>query len=232
MLNTETLTACRVDGLLISHSKETTSFEHIRKLTEKGIPVVQYDRVNTEINTPNVIHQDFKGSFDLVEHLIAQGCKRIGMMSGPKDMQICKTRIEGYKAALHKHGFEAKEDYVVHSKISKGASLQALEYFMNLENPPDGIFSILNRNAIEMMRAAKMRGIKIPDDIAFVGFGDDILAELFEPSLTVFNHFPTKIGKAAMRILIEYINNKKSFIPYNQVIEGELIVRESSLKRN
>ncbi|GAB2612841.1 LacI family DNA-binding transcriptional regulator [Emticicia sediminis] len=231
VLNTETLMACRVDGLLISHSKETISFEHIRKLTEKGIPVVQYDRINTDINTPNVIHQDFKGSFDLVEHLIAQGCKRIGMMSGPKDMLICKSRIEGYKSALQKHGIEINEDYIVHSDISKGAGSKTLEYFLNLPNPPDGVFTILNRNAIEMMRAAKVKGIKIPDDIAFAGFGDDILAEYFEPSLTVFNHFPAKIGKAAIRILIEYINNKKNFVPYNQIIEGELIIRESSLRR-
>ena len=82
VINTETLMACRVDGLLLSHSKATTSFEHIKKLTEKGIPVVQYDRVDMEINTSNVLHQDFKGSFDLVEHLISQGCKRIGIMSG------------------------------------------------------------------------------------------------------------------------------------------------------
>lgn len=231
VLNTETLMACRVDGLLISHSKETISFEHIRKLTEKGIPVVQYDRINTEINTPNVTHQDFKGSFDLVEHLIAQGCKRIGMMSGPKDMLICKSRIEGYKSALQKHGIEISEDYIVHSDISKGAGSKTLEYFLNLSNPPDGVFTILNRNAVEMMRAAKIKGIRIPDDIAFAGFGDDILAEYFEPSLTVFNHFPTKIGKAAIRILIEYINNKKNFVPYNQIIEGELIIRESSLRK-
>lgn len=231
VLNTETLMACRVDGLLISHSKETSSFEHIRKLTEKKIPVVQYDRVNTELNTPNVIHQDFKGSFDLVEHLVSQGCKRIGIMSGPKDILICKTRIEGYKAALYKHGIEINEDYIVHSNISKGEGKRVLNYFMNLPNPPDGLFAILNRNAVEMMKAAKEMGIKIPKELAFVGFGDDILAEYFEPPLTVFNHFPIKIGEAAIRILIEYINNKKSFSPYNQIIEGELIVRKSSLKR-
>lgn len=200
-------------------------------MTEKGIPVVQYDRISTELNTPNVIHQDFKGSFDLVEHLIEQGCKRIGMMSDPKDMLICKTRIEGYKAALYKHGIEINEDYIIHSTISKGAGSQAFEYFMNLDNPPDGIFAILNRNAVEMMRAAKTRGIKIPEDIVFAGFGDDILAGFFEPALTVYNHFPTKIGEAAIRILIEYINNKNNFRPYNKIIEGELIIRESSLRK-
>jgi LacI family transcriptional regulator len=231
VLNTETLLACRVDGLLISHTKATTTFDHLKKLREKCIPVVQFDRVNTEINTPNVMHQDFKGSFELVEHLIAQGCKRIGLLSGPKEMLICKTRTEGYKAALHKHGHVVNEDYIKHSYITKGAGAEAMDYFLGLPEPPDAIFAVINRNAVEMMRFAKLRGIKIPDEIAFVGFGDDILAEYFEPSLTVFNHFPIKIGEAAMRILLENINNKTSFEPYNQVIEGELVVRQSSVKK-
>ncbi|GGD52322.1 LacI family transcriptional regulator [Emticicia aquatilis] len=231
VLNTETLMACRVDGILISHSKETTEFDHIKKITEKGIPVVQYDRVNSELNTSNIIHQDFKGAFNLVEHLISQGCRRIGVMSGPKEMQICKTRIEGYKAALQKHGIEINNDYIVHSNISYGEGEQILNYFIGLENPPDGIFAIVNRNAIEMMKAAKEKGIKIPDELAFAGFGDDILAQYFEPPLTVYNHFPTRIGEIAIRMLIENINNKSNFNPYSKIVEGELIIRKSSLKK-
>lgn len=120
-------------------------------------------------------------------------------------MQICKTRIEGYKAALQKHGLEINNDYIVHSNISYGEGQQILNYFMDLENPPDGIFAIVNRNAIEMMKAAKERKIKIPNELAFAGFGDDILPQYFEPPLTVYNHFPTEIGEAAIRTLIEHI---------------------------
>jgi LacI family transcriptional regulator len=230
VLNTNTLLACRVDGLLISHSKETTNFDHLKKVIEKGIPVVQFDRVDMSLDTPNVLHQDFKGSFELVEHLIQQGCQRIAIKSGPKDMLICKKRLEGYKAALQKYSIPIVEDYIVHSKITKNDSEEVLKYFMNLPDPPDGIFAILNRNGVEMMKTAKEQGIKIPQELAFVGFGEDILAEYFEPSLTVFNHYPTKIGEEAMRILISSIENSGNYPFYNHIIEGALIIRQSSLK--
>lgn len=232
VLNTETLIACRVDGILLSHAKETNSFEHIKHVIDKGIAIVNFDRVCNEIDTPKVIHEDFKGSFDLVEHLIKQDCRKIGIMLGPEKFYISQIRFAGYKAALEKHEIELNKDYIVYSEMNKNDGGRVFDYFMSLPYPPDGIFAILSRNAIEMMIEAKKRKIKIPDEIAFVGFGDDLLAELFEPSLTVFNHFPTKVGEAAIKMLIENINKKDEFLPYTQSIQGELIVRASSYKKD
>ncbi len=231
VLNTETLIACRVDGILLSHAKETNSFEHIKHVIDKGIAIVNFDRVCNEIDTAKVIHEDFKGSFDLVEHLIEQGCKKIGIMLGPEKFYISQIRLAGYKAALEKHGIELNENYIVYSEMNKNDGGRVFDYFMSLPYPPDGIFTMLSRNAIEMMVESKKRKIRIPQEIAFVGFGDDSLAELFEPSLTVFNHFPTKVGESAIKMLIEHINKKEDFLPYTQSIQGELIVRDSSLKK-
>ena len=86
ILNVQALMASRVDGLLISHSKETASFEHIKLHLNKGIPIVHFDRVCNELATPKVIQEDFKGSFELVEHLIIQGCKRIAVFAGPEKL--------------------------------------------------------------------------------------------------------------------------------------------------
>lgn len=230
VLNTETLIACRVDGILLSHAKETNSFDHIKHVIDKGIAIVNFDRVCNEIDTAKVIHEDFKGSFCLVEHLIEQGCKKIGIMLGPEKFYISQIRLAGYKAALEKHGIALSTDYIVYSEMKKNDGTRVFDYFMSLPNPPDGIFTMLSRNAIEMMVEAKKRKMIIPEEIAFVGFGDDALAEFFEPSLTVFNHFPAKVGEAAINMLIENIDKKESFLPYTQAITGELIVRNSSLK--
>lgn len=230
VLNTETLISCRVDGILLSHAKETNSFEHIKHVIDKGIAIVNFDRVCNEIDTAKVIHEDFKGSFDLVEHLIQQGCRKIGIMLGPEKFYISQIRLAGYKAALEKHGICLNEDYIVYSEMNKNDGGRVFDYFMSLSSPPDGIFTMLSRNAIEMMVEAKKRQMKIPNEIAFVGFGDDSLAELFEPSLTVFNHFPAKVGEAAIKMLIENIDNRDNFMPFTQSIQGELVVRASSLK--
>lgn len=230
-LNTETLISCRVDGILLSHSKETNSFEHLKHVIDKGIAIVNFDRVCKEIDTAKVIHEDYKGSFDLVEHLIMQGCRKIGIMLGPEKFYISQIRLSGYKAALEKHGIEINPDYIVFSEMNKNDGGWVFDYFMKLPNPPDGIFAMLSRNAIEMMVEAKKRNVSIPDEMAFVGFGDDSLAELFEPSLTVFNHFPAKVGEAAIKMLIEHIDKREEFEPFTQAIQGELIIRNSSLKK-
>lgn len=230
ILNAETLISCHVDGLLVSHCKETTSFSHIEQVLQNNIPLVQFDRVCYQINTPKVIHQDVHGSYLLIEHLIQQGCKKIGIMLGPASFSISQLRLEGCKRALASYGIELDERYIYYSNINKGEGKYVLDYFLNLPQPPDGIFSIISRSCIEMMVEAKKRNIKIPEELAFVAFGDELLAELFEPSLTVFNHFPAKVGKAAIEMLMDFINQPDHFAPVIETIQGELIIRKSSLK--
>jgi LacI family transcriptional regulator len=232
ILNVQALMASRVDGLLISHSKETSSFEHIKLHLNKGVPIVHFDRVCNELDTPKVIQEDFKGSFDLVEHLIEQGCKRIAIMAGPERLLISRTRFEGYVAALKKHGTAFDKELVYHSNFIKEESSIALNRWLNLPNPPDGIFTVHYANAIEMMVEVKKRKIKIPEEIAFVGFGDELIAELFDPSLTVFHLFPYQVGETAASLLIDNIIHKENFThQYSKTVKGELIIRDSSLRK-
>ena len=229
-LNVQALVASRVDGLLISHSKETNSFEHVKLQLKKGLPIVHFDRVCDEVETAKVIQEDFAGSFALVEHLIQQGCRRIAACAGPEDLLISQKRVNGYKAALEKYGIPIDTDLIFHSSFEKEDSLNALSSWLALPQIPDGIFTVHYGNAIEMMVALKQNNMKIPNEIALVAFGDDLLASLFEPSLTVYNQFPFSIGQEAATILIDNIINKDTFQPFTKIIKGELIVRQSSLK--
>ena len=229
-LNVQALVASRVDGLLISHSKETNSFEHIKLQLKKGMPIVHFDRVCDEVETAKVIQEDFAGSFALVEHLIQQGCRRIAACAGPEDLLISQKRVNGYRAALEKYGIPIDNDLIFYSSFKKEDSLNALSSWLALPQKPDGIFTVHYGNAIEMMVALKQKDMKIPNEIALVAFGDDLLASLFEPSLTVYNQFPFSIGQEAATILIDNIINKDTFQPFTKIIKGELIVRQSSLK--
>lgn len=231
VLNVQALMASRVDGLLISHSKETNSFEHIKLYLRKGIPIVHFDRVSDELDTAKVIQEDFAGSFALVEHLIKQGCQRIAACAGPEDLLISQKRLNGYKAALQKYELPIEQELIFHSNFQKEDSLNALSAWLDLPQKPDGIFSVHYGNAIEMMVDLKQKSIKIPQEIALVAFGDDLLASLFEPSLTVFSQFPYLVGQEAATVLIDNIINKETFEPFTKTIRGELIVRDSSRKR-
>lgn len=228
--NVEALVESRVDGLLISHTKETNSFEHIIQHLRKGIPIVHFDRVCDELETAKVIQEDFEGSFALVEHLIKQGCRRIAACAGPEDLLISQKRLNGYKAALQKYGLPIESDLIFHSSFKKEDSLNALNNWLDLSERPDGIFTVHYANAIEMIMSLKQKGIKIPDEIALAAFGDDLLASMIEPSLTVYNQFPFTVGQEAAQILIDNIINKETFVPFTKVVNGELIVRQSSKK--
>lgn len=229
-LNVQALVASRVDGLLISHSKETTSFEHIKLQLKKGLPIVHFDRVCNEVETSKVVQEDFEGSFSLVEHLIGQGCRRIAVFAGPRELLISSARLEGYKAALAKYDIPLEEALIYHSHFKKGEPLSALEDWLQLPQPPDGIFAVHYGNAIELMVELKKRGIRIPADIALAGFGDELIASLIEPSLTVFHLFPFKVGETAAAMLIDTIIHKESFQPVVKTVKGELMIRQSSLR--
>ncbi|RFS14119.1 LacI family DNA-binding transcriptional regulator [Emticicia sp. C21] len=229
-LNVQALVASRVDGLLISHSKETNSFEHVKLQLKKGVPIVHFDRVCNEVDTAKVIQEDFSGGFALVEHLILQGYKRIAVFAGPTDLLISKARIDGYRAAHLKYGLTIDEDLIYHGNFGKDEAEKALDYWLSLSQKPDSIFTIHYANGIEMIMALKERNISIPEDIGIVAFGDELIASLIEPSLTVFHQFPFTIGETAATLLIENIINKDSFIPHTKVVKGELIIRKSSLR--
>lgn len=230
-LNVQALVTSRVDGLLISHSKETTSFEHVKLQLKKGLPIVHFDRVCNEVDTAKVVQEDFLGGFTLTEHLITQGYRRIAVFAGPTDLLISKVRIDGYRAAHEKYGIVVDEDLIYPSSFGKDEAAKALEYWLSLPEKPDGIFTIHYANGIEMIMALKERGISVPHEIGIVAFGDELIAALIEPSLTVFHQFPFTIGETAASVLIENIINKDSFEPYTKVINGELIIRKSSLKK-
>ena len=230
-LNVQALVASRVDGLLISHSKETNTFEHIKLQLKKGLPIVHFDRVCDEVDTAKVILEDFEGSFALVEHLIQQGCKKIAAFAGPQDLLISQKRMKGYFAALQKYNIPIDEKLIFYSNFKAQDSNLALENWLSLPQKPDGIFSVHYTNSIEMIVELKKRNINIPNEIALSAFGDELLASLIEPSLTVYHQFPYIVGQEAANILIENIINKDTFLPYTKIVKGELIIRNSSLKQ-
>lgn len=229
-LNVQALVASRVDGLLISHSKETTSFEHIKLQLKKGLPIVHFDRVYNEVETAKVVQEDFEGSFALVEHLILQGCRRIAVFAGPRELLISNARLEGYRAALAKYEIPMEEALIYHSNFKKGEPLLALDAWMELAEKPDGIFAVHYANAIEMIVELKKRNVNVPSDVAVAGFGDELIAELIEPPLTVFHLFPFNVGETAAALLIDNIIHKDTFEPVVQKVKGELIIRQSSLR--
>ncbi|MBO9637092.1 MAG: LacI family DNA-binding transcriptional regulator [Siphonobacter aquaeclarae] len=226
--NVQALVASRVEGMLICHSIETETFDHIARPFANGFPIVHFDRVCEEIGTAKVIQDDFGGAFAMVEHLLQQGYRRIAILAGPEKLLISRRRLAGYQAALEKYGLPLEEELIYHGDFRPETARRALEQWENQR--PDAVFCIHYGNAIDLLQALRERGIRVPEEMALAGFGDELLTALIEPGLTTIQPYPFQIGQKAARLLLEQIHHPESFVPETHVLKGELIVRGSSRK--
>ncbi len=228
--NVRALIASRVDGLLICHSRETQDFEHVRRPAAKGLPIVHFDRVSDEVNSARVMIDDWNSAYAVIEHLAQQGCRRIAVLAGTEGLLISQQRVAGYQQALKEHRLEARPEWVRYNDFQPELTQAALAYWLALPEPPDAIFAVRYSDAFDVMLGLKQRGLRIPDDMAVVGFGDEFLASMIEPGLTTVNLHPYRIGQQAARLFLEQMELREQFRPRTYVIQGDLIVRQSSRK--
>ncbi len=229
--NVQALVASQVDGLLICHSRETENFDHVKPAACRGIPVVHFDRVSDEVNSAKVILDDWNGAFHVTEHLIQQGARRIAILAGPASLLISRNRLAGYQSALKHYHFALRPEYERHIEFRTEEAEAALDAWLALPEPPDAIFAINYTNAFDLLVALKKRGQRVPQDVAVVGFGDEFMASMIEPGLTTVDLHPFRIGQQAARLFLEQVQQPENFKPRTFVIAGDLIIRQSSLKR-
>lgn len=230
--DTKALLRSRVDGLLVSMSRETNQYEHFLELHTRGTPLVFFDRICPEIETSRVIVDDQDGAMKGVEHLIATGCKRIAHLAGPPDLLISKNRMQGYLDALSKHGLPVDQELIV--VCEDGTVDQAIDRtreLMQLSNPPDAIFANNDMSAMGAMKEVFNQGRRVPEDVSILGFSDWQLASLVHPSLTSIHQPGFEMGQAAARLFIEQIEYKGDDFQFKtEVLPTSLVIRDSTRK--
>jgi DNA-binding LacI/PurR family transcriptional regulator len=220
-----------VDGVLISLSKETGSYEHLESLHAKHIPVVFFDRFYDNFKFTKVTVNDYEGAFKATEHLIEQGCRRIAHLTGPRNLSIGKRRLQGYLHAMEKYGLQPDEELVRHSSLLQEDVLGHTKKLLDLPNPIDGLFTINDSVAMQTLLMMKEKGVKIPEDIALVGFTNEPASAFIHPSLTTLSQPAFQMGQLAATHLIEQIENPDDFIPQTIELKADLVVRNSSQRR-
>ena len=225
--NVQALVASRVDGLLICHSTETESFDHIKLPHRKGLPIVHFDRICDSIDTSKVIQDDFGGGYAIGEHLLAQGYRRFGVLAGPENLLISKERLRGFGAAVAGHAADVE---VIHSQFTRAEAQQALAHWLGQSPRPEALFCVHYGNAIDMLLALKQQGIQVPTELALAAFGEDRLAAVIEPGLTTFHQHPFEIGRQAALLFLEQMTATDAFTPRIHQVKGELLIRASSVR--
>ncbi|WP_295125381.1 LacI family DNA-binding transcriptional regulator [uncultured Chitinophaga sp.] len=229
--NAQNLFHKRVDGLIASLSFDTIDLAHYKPFIDKDIPVIFFDRVEQDGNSTVVIIDNAKCGYIATQHLLNQGCKRIAHITSSLQRNVYSQRYKGYLDALADHGIVADESLLLVSDLSEEASITAAMQVLQMKPLPDGIFVTNDFVAAVCMRTLKEHGVRIPEDIAIVGFNNDAIGKLIEPALSTINYPGNDMGEIAARYLINHLNGVSRITQTNTiVVRSELIVRESSLK--
>jgi LacI family transcriptional regulator len=231
-VNIQHLVSRSVDGLLISLSNETTDISYLKELHEKGFPIVFFDRTSNEIETHKVSANNHLGALHATEHLIFQGFKKIAHITNSPHLSITKERLQGYKEALEKHGLpynEAMIKYCTHGGMITEEIENAVTELFKSKNKPDAIFTASDRITTVCLAVLKT---KIKKEIGLIGFTNTNLGDLFVTPLSVVRQPAFDIGQNATELLIQLIESKRPVTEFeSRVLETELIIRESSLKK-
>ncbi|SFN52275.1 transcriptional regulator, LacI family [Chitinophaga sp. YR627] len=201
----ETFLSTRVDGILASIAKETMEFSHYLEITERGVPLVFFDRANDSLNIPSVVVDDFKGAYYATEHLLKQGYTRVAHIAGQQHLKIFKDRLEGYKAALSASNVPFDESLVYFGDVSINAGRQAITHLLALPAPPDAVFAVEDFTALGAVKELKDRQVDIPADFGVIGFANESFDEHITPSLSSIDQQTVQMGKEAFRLLMELI---------------------------
>jgi len=230
--NTQYLASRSVDGLLVSLSTETTDLSHLNKLHDRGLPIVFFDRITEEMTTHKVIANNFNGAYQATEHLISQGFQRIAHLTISPYLSITKERLAGYKAALADHHIRYDESLVKYCKygglIDKETE-EAVDSLLSLKKRPDAIVAASDKLSTGCLATLARRKVRIPEEIALVGFTNSMLTDIFQPPLTSIRQPAFEMGQVAMEMLIQLIESKHPVTKFEtRVLNTELSVRASS----
>jgi len=221
---TQSFMSYRLDGLIVSMSKETEDFSHFSKLSQLGIPIVYFDRVpNGEFN--KVLFDDYQGAFDAVSHLISCGCKKIVHFGVSPTMDIGRKRNKGYLDALAAHGLPSNDNFIIQCDSYEGA-LKTTEDMLYLYPDIDGIFAVNDLTAIGAMKQLQKMGKRIPEDVKIMGFTNEISSAISSPTLSTVDQQGVLMGEEAANLLLDNMDGIKRA----QVITvgANLVIREST----
>jgi DNA-binding LacI/PurR family transcriptional regulator len=226
--NCRTLIAHQVEGILVSVSKETSDFQHLREIQDNGIPLVFFDRIAPGIEADQVITNDLEAAYLATMHLVEQGRKRIAHFAGPQNLAIGRDRRAGYILALSESGLNYDPEICIEVDSYEKAFSQ-VEGLHRTGKLPDAIFAANDLTAIGAMKSLKKMGLQIPEDVAVVGFSYGTFAEIADPLLTSVDQHGYEMGSIATRMLLKRIQNTGSDFPCEtKVLNGDLIIRSSS----
>ena len=232
--NIDTLMNAQVEGILVSLSRTTHDARHFERVRKRDIPLVFFDRMLEIPNVNAVVLDDSQGAYQITTHLIEQGCRRIAHFAGPQHLNIYKNRYQGYLAALQTHGLPVDDQLVYTCNMKLEDGVEGMQQLLALPaaERPDALFSSSDFSLIGAMQVLKAQGYRVPQDMAVAGFSNETFTSFTEPRLTSVDQHCEQMGQEAVRLFLEILQARPgTFQPRRVVLQPEILIRESSLRR-
>lgn len=218
-----------VDGIIVSIASETLEnkdFNHFKGLVSEEIPLVLFDRVVDDILCDKVVVDDVSAGYKATKHLLDSGRKNIALITTPDHVNVGALRRQGYEKALIESYIKKDSNLIVKIDEKQDITPQIEKVF---ESDIDGVFAVNEIYAAKTMRIAKRKGVKVPENLAVIGFTDGLISEYSSPSITTIAQHGFTMGRQAVELLIERIEKESETIkPKKIVISSDLKLREST----
>jgi len=233
MVNAANLFNRRVDGLIASLIPGTNSLQHFKPFKEKGIPVIFLDQTVPPQEGASILVDHHACGYEATKHLIGQGCRRIAHITTGLQQKNSQQKYAGLRDALKESKISFKDSWLITTEANEQAVEEAAKKVVAMKPAPDGVFVTDDFIAAVTVKTFLENGLKVPDDIAVVGFNNDIIGKLVTPTLTTINYPGKEIGEAAAKMLINKLKGIDDAGNIASVsVRADLVIRQSSLKKN
>ncbi|HEY6978306.1 MAG TPA: LacI family DNA-binding transcriptional regulator [Chitinophagaceae bacterium] len=226
----ETMKNHRVDGLIVSISKNTSNYDHFEMLKRYNIPVVFFDRIPNMTGMHYVACNMESGTIQALSFLLKKGHRIIGMINGPEKLFASRERLEGYIKAMKKHRLKFDPNLIISSDITKEGTYEAMRQLLSQKRKPTAIVAFNDYVALDAVEYAKKAKLKINKDITFVSYSNLPISHYFAfPPVASVEQYPYQQGQKATETLIDILSKNKEEMDttfYKIILESQLMIHD------
>jgi LacI family transcriptional regulator len=218
-----------VEGIVACLAQSTTDYSHFEEISKMDIPLVFFGRTCLPEKFSCVTANGDIAAQEATQHLIDTGSRRIAFIGGPNHLDMVRRRKHGYLEALRENRIPIDRDLVVCERIDYEWALNVTIRLLQSENRPDAILAFNDIITFAAFTAIKQLGLRIPEDVALIGFTDDVHAQYVTPKLSAIEDQSRLMGQTACRLLLKNIGGDSKI--YREIVPQKLVIRESSARR-
>ena len=218
-----------VEGIIACLSQNTTDYSHFEEIANMGIPLVFFGRTCLTDRFSSVTANGDEAAFKATQHLIDTGSRRIAFIGGPNHLDMVKRRKHGYLEALRENRIPIDRNLVACEKIDYEWALETTTNLLQQAERPDAILAFNDIITFAAFTAIKQQGLRIPEDVALIGFTDDVHAQYVTPRMSAIEDQSHLMGQTACQLLLKTINGDLKI--YRKIVPQKLVIRDTSARR-